>query len=393
MNPCTPKREVRLCTLLPYDPAQRKNGQLIASLHEYELLVTATQQALAAAVLGHFEQFDALVGENMCQIRAVKIAAMIPSILKHLTESPLQQQLQAIQENLPAQREALKKAPRGCLDGLLKKKKLEILLTPDEVFLVQSYLLTQSKEVKSPTTETPLLAHEVTMPKKLMSLSPVTGSFAEALIKKTRRDLSFASVNFVQACMDRRAPMMEYKGCYSLPFFFTNEALMQYAYQENLSLVLEVVQVSPNSPQPLSPYRLPFIPTEEGYRYAPGTSLDSPEIIMKGFMQANYPKKRSEVIQAITTQGPVNLFLYNSATHRQSMDPAKEEEVLASLHLHPHFPVYREEGKKAGCSLDNPSLFFIHHVFCNSIQRQEKLHQKEIRAQIKQDLSMRQGGR
>src|SRR5258708_1835911 len=88
--------ETFLSDLLPYDTSTKINGRLKTSLKEYSFLLTALEHAIAALEKGELEQFDALVGENACQIRAVKIVmiaqkycASIKSIQTRITDSKL----------------------------------------------------------------------------------------------------------------------------------------------------------------------------------------------------------------------------------------------------------------------------------------------------------------
>ena len=70
-----------LSELLPYDISTKTNWSLKAGLKEYSLLLAATKQAMRMLRCGDLEQFDAVIGENAYQIRAVKIAMMIPKYL------------------------------------------------------------------------------------------------------------------------------------------------------------------------------------------------------------------------------------------------------------------------------------------------------------------------
>ena len=67
-----------LSHLLPYSLESRKGRTLVLqSLKEYLFLLIAAEQALASFQLGKLTDFDALVGENACQIRAVKLALIV----------------------------------------------------------------------------------------------------------------------------------------------------------------------------------------------------------------------------------------------------------------------------------------------------------------------------
>src|SRR5579871_1411316 len=73
-----------LSELLPYDPSKKINGDLKTSLTEYRLLLKAAKLALKAFQSGELEKFDALLRENACQIRAVKVAMLYPKCLESI---------------------------------------------------------------------------------------------------------------------------------------------------------------------------------------------------------------------------------------------------------------------------------------------------------------------
>ncbi|MBM3184197.1 MAG: hypothetical protein FJZ64_02715 [Chlamydiae bacterium] len=57
-----------------YDPKEKRNGELRKGLQEYEFLLSVLEETCHHLENGNFERFDSLLGENACQIRAVKIA-------------------------------------------------------------------------------------------------------------------------------------------------------------------------------------------------------------------------------------------------------------------------------------------------------------------------------
>src|SRR5260221_3645269 len=63
-----------LTDLFHYDPAEKKGSDLQKGLKEYQFLLKASSHAIQYLLDGHLEKFDALVGENACHIRAIKIA-------------------------------------------------------------------------------------------------------------------------------------------------------------------------------------------------------------------------------------------------------------------------------------------------------------------------------
>ncbi len=77
---------------------------------------------------------------------------------------------------------------------------------------------------------------------------------------------------------------------------------------------------------------------------------------------AKLPNKH-ELRDELSRHDFVELFLTNSASHRQFPDPSKD--VL--LEGHREYEASKLSAEEIGCSLDNPSLFFINHVFCTRV--------------------------
>ena len=192
------ERTCLLSSLLPYAMAGKQNGKMAAALQEYQLLLIGTEQAINALKKGEFDQFDALVGENMCQIRAIKIAILAPSLLE--TVQSLRTSVATVKQKVDVVSESIAKNPRGTLADLFKKDSLDIALTSNEFFLVQTYLLTMIRVSKPSKVETPLLTNSVTAPKNLQKIVSVSSGFADSLVKLMRANISSDSVEFVRAC-------------------------------------------------------------------------------------------------------------------------------------------------------------------------------------------------
>lgn len=161
------ERSIPLSSLLPYALAD-KNKQRV--LKDYYFLLKAAEETLDALENGHLDQFDPLVGENMCQIRALKTAMIAGEVLQSLPD---------LRNGLLRVREKLRLNP--------KIEDLEVLLTEDELFLIQSFLLTRVKVSQS--SKSLLLREEKTDLKRLQQMG-ATSAFANDLVKKIRRDLS-----------------------------------------------------------------------------------------------------------------------------------------------------------------------------------------------------------
>jgi hypothetical protein len=296
----TKERSYSLSSMLPYDIATKKNGQIITGLYEYSLLITGAEQAIEALEKGNFEQFDALVGENMCQIRAIKIAIIASSTLE--TVSMLKTSLVCIKEKIDAISESIAKQPKGSLKDLLEKEHLEVILTKDEAFLTQSYLLTVTKDSKPPKANTPLLANDLTNPKKLQQLCcKVSGTFTNSLVKKLKKELSSASVEFIRKCAQTLPDkeelvtlvsdefVVEHNDCLSLPFFFVNDILMRQASASSIPIVVNLERkIKDQDNTGTKQISLLFKKTSSGYKRTilPSTyDLSSPSLVLHGIME------------------------------------------------------------------------------------------------------------
>ena len=89
-----------LTSLLPYDPNVKKGKRLKDGLKEYLLLLLAAEEAFLSLLRGNLEYLDPLVGENACQIRALRLALI-------LLEEPLD--TQTLLENIDRSKQIVKK--------------------------------------------------------------------------------------------------------------------------------------------------------------------------------------------------------------------------------------------------------------------------------------------
>jgi hypothetical protein len=67
-----PTKRFLLSELLPYHPLEKTGTRLLAGLNEYDFLLAAAEIAIKLASQQSISNFDPLVGENACQIRALK---------------------------------------------------------------------------------------------------------------------------------------------------------------------------------------------------------------------------------------------------------------------------------------------------------------------------------
>lgn len=238
-----------LSELLPYDPSTKTNGSLRAGLKEYRLLLAATNQAMNLLQSGDLE-FDAVVGENACEIRTAKIAMTIAKYLS--SAKSIQVQVEKSNRKIETLSKSLETLMKKgiSLQTLLLEEEIDVPLTSDELFLMESFLLSIAKTVKPSKASSPLCRNDAADPKKLKQFEQnVSASFLDNLVRKARQLLSAASVIFVreqaQLLGDRQLEKMcseeftiTYNSWPCIPMFWTYKTLLLAAQKASIPIVI-----------------------------------------------------------------------------------------------------------------------------------------------------------
>jgi hypothetical protein len=311
---------------------------------EIRVLLVATNQAIKAWKNQEYDQFDALVGENACQIRAFKVALLASKGLTFREETA----------------DSIEKV-------LQEGNMLEIPLTSDELFLVQSYILSSVKIYVPPNAQQPLLGTDKIDYNKIQTFdASVTKSFASALISNLRKRLSLASVEFIQAqaaALEEgsllKSQVFLHQGYLScLPMFATYKTLLLMAKKEKIPILMQVSFLDPENKRVLDKEWVLF----EGGKSKEIEPEDLSKVacIFEGAVYRDVQDKASW--QATISQiGIMDLILAGAADHRQYPDPSK------TIAADTEWEMYQKMALEKGCCLDNPTTFFIQHVFASTI--------------------------
>ncbi|MBI3508795.1 MAG: hypothetical protein HY069_04110 [Chlamydiia bacterium] len=354
----------RLSVLLPYAPQERAGKQLGKSLDEYRFILHVARDALGHLVAGRLEQFDALVGENACQIRAIKIASMASRDL-----SPMQALIEKIDSvllKIPTL--SLSAHKTLTLQQLIEANDLDISCSVDVLFAVASYILYVMTDFVHPEKMQTLTIQSKKSNYKLLDVPAVTvtNTFKDFLAKKTKQFLSAASVQFVHETAAAvggsqlqeilQSNVRDHNSWKCVPMFRACQALLSFAQKEKIPLVL----------------RVKFIQNEaDGYKYVEEDGLyftsdgtqyvcsDQPPQSAACTIQGIAPiASKGEWRTKMLEHGPVPVVLAGAADHRQYPNPE-----YGIDRVDPEYEEYQAKAKAWGCALDNPSLFFIQHVY------------------------------
>lgn len=372
-----------LSHLLPYDASERRNGDLRTGLREYQFLTNALLAAISAFEDGELDKFDALVGENACQIRAIRTAIIASK--SFVDFDSLRSRIQVIQRKIevllsPSQLSALMRSHIS-LKELVGNPEQDIPLTSEEMFLIQAYLLCDAKELKPSL----LCRKEIAEPKKLKRFGDVTSGFVNELVRKLRQSMAAKSVEFVRECalLLQSKPLIrmvsedftiKHNSCWPCtPMFWTYQTLLLFAQRESIPLIIHVkFEAKDRDHEVVDEDYLFFKVTPEGSLYSEAIPLEADikqaACVIQGIVCANRHElpSKAEWSTAMREHSILDVVLAGAADHRQYPDPSHDHLVEEKGDV--EFERYKALARTKGFSLDNPSTFFIQHVYASTVE-------------------------
>lgn len=358
-----------LSQLLPYEVSLRKNGSLQTGLKEFQALLTALQETITWVQAGKLEKFDSLVGENACQIRAVWMAIAFSQFSSNASLiDQIANSTKCIDELLePKSIDSLMRSDKSLGDVL---EKIDISLTDKEMFLIQSFLLSEMKTVKMSDNYS-LYRIEAGEPKNFTRFGDVSVSFARNLLSKLRRALATSSVQFMRDnAQDQRMVSEEFtleqNTLPCVPMFWAYKTVLQTAQKEGIPIVVHVkfLNESDKGYTLMDQESLLFKSDSNGYVLCQANEADrnKPACVIQGIAVGDEFSKARWTAQ-MQNIGVIDAILAGAADHRQYPNPELDRCIHALNDS--EFEHYRALAKKEGFSSENPSTFFIQHVYAS----------------------------
>jgi len=376
--------------LFPYDIKNIKNAALRKALKEYAFFLTALSEACHHFQCGDLQKFDALVSENACQIRAIKIAILASK--KNINFSYLSHQVLIVQEKISSILEESTLARlmiRGItLEEILDSEQLDINLTHEQLFLLQSFLLCEMKELGAKGNFLPaLILKDKSAPKKLKKFGfEVSVTFTNDVVNKTRRRIANTSINFVRKSashledhslinMTSNNFTLEYNMLPCLPMFWTYKTLLKTAQNESIPLVahIQFIKEHETGYKILEEELLFFkiIENENGSNYVETSQemidINTPACVIQGIVKVDLNSQsfdKDAWKERISNHSIIDIILAGAADHKQY--PTQDNDILID---DLEYERYRSIAKNHGFSIDNPKTFFINHVFSMQVGR------------------------
>ncbi len=374
--PDTNQKKHLLRELYPYDIKDKKNAALRKGLKEYAFLIQGLNEAARNFLDGNLEKFDALVGENACQIRAVKIAILAAKNNTHfqntiqLTTS-IQKKLSILLEDANLASLMIKDVN---LEEILSSKDLDVVLSQQEFFLFQSFLLCEMKE---PTFDGDFIPELVVLDKsaakKLKKFhSEVSNSFLGFLLNQARTRIAKRSVKFVKkAALNLNDPYIikmtsddfkiEHNELDCIPMFWGYKALIGAALKESIPLVAHIQFVKGQSvgykvvEEEFLYFKTTNEPNGPSYIQCSQNEIDActPACILQGVVVIDTETKffdKAAWKERIAKYSITDIILAVAADHRQY--PNK----TSNVHVHDsEYENYKSIASNQGFSINNPN--------------------------------------
>lgn len=363
-----------------------KEIKLKKGFNEYQFLLNIAERASTSWLGRKFHHFDALVGENACQIRAVFITRLATkgTLGFDLLEQAVLRAHKVVSYLLePKQIRSLDGEKKSLRTLFQERDELRINITKEQGYIILCYLLTVAKKLKYNNEKSLLQRSEVSAPKKLMSIGNISSKAAAQITDCAREIVSSSSVEvmreFAKEIGNRELEELASKaftvkivGKESIPYFTTFKIALFIQLKERMPVVLIVQQhfSETNTFGEKVPFFLKV--DKEGSRYIehPIELEDklNPAIFCEGYTS----KKNRDDFKSIDAWkkelSEINfkeMILSYSAAHRQYPDVSLDQKVIEKNVI--GFQEYRNKGIVWGCSLENPSRLFFSHMYAATL--------------------------
>ena len=388
--------KVHLSDLLPQSPDTQIPTHLkyIDVLIVIEFTITHLIQAIKAFYFQQaFHLFDPHVGETSCQIRAYQVLLLAKSIkpedlllagvrLQFLNEIVLRIKKDLIHyQKVAHYRHNLNSAVKT-LENFLRESSYNFEFSSLENFLVQSYILTYYKKISTngnPAIDINRIMQRIKISKTAakriirfyqINLSKISCEFISSLLQETPE--ANISPTFLQAlrCNDDDGRLV-------LPCYPVIKILWQHMKKNNNIVILNIDRKQDNKTVDSLSFSFQLAMNEiKLIENAPPAEAN---YIIFGIVKysQNILENKLDFISRFLKNDIENIILSNMAMHPQysgnklrelSDNPFALNNITSRFKeadsLKKEFLFWRCKAGELGCSMQNPALFYIVHIFC-----------------------------
>ncbi|MGQ3892069.1 hypothetical protein [Legionella sp. CNM-4043-24] len=394
-------------SLLPYSASSQliNKQQKLSDLYLMKTVMDSAITALKTFIDGDLAAFDAQVGENLCQIRAYKILLLAKKWLAHATSktdfqgyiTQLCNQRNQLERIIIEWEQAIKqsKAFNKNLDGseniidFFARHGLIFDINEDILFIISCRFLTHFniRDNNIPVAiNLPRIASEYSVSKyraKRLAhhYQQLVCKFGCDFIINIAHDLPKES-NYTDVLPSLYKIADEDRAV--LPCFVVSEIIFNHAIQEELPVLLIVNRFKAHDSERYDVIHFLMQGDDSEFSLLPCNSyLAQHCLVVSGEVYDNYAynnESPEDYINRVLTENPLKLILANTSIH-----PQYSGKKLEAFRDNPFHSILSDCGKPraskqeneliamqnyamaSGCSKQNPSTYFLKHVYANTI--------------------------
>jgi hypothetical protein len=377
---------MKLSSLLP-----RIEDRLWKNINSLEFVFNCLDKVIQSFLEHNYKDFDALVGENACQIRALKISLLASTPAVHSTVCS---EMNGLKDGISLAKVSIqsfrlssiqKKHDNATFSDLIAST--DIVLSDNVVYLYHCFILTVTKLQLSTDLVNPM---EKCRELLLKTIFPdVTSNMCKFAVKASRKIVAALSVKFMQSQAavlnnstllhvfhtDKYLYQHAYKPC--LPCYSTFLAVFQSALFHEIPLLIKVHFISVDfsganavvggeslfldvnsNPDGVTDF-VQVEPTDKDMQrmciVVSGNCIDSHENLLSA----------QEWTEKMKNIGYLNAMLANGAEHRQY--PSVQEAYRVQDLMDGTFAFHRDLARTVGFCVDNPATFLGKHIYADKL--------------------------
>lgn len=360
-----------------------------------------------------YEDFDPHVGETACQIRAYILLLTSKTTDLDLFHKK-RQLISTINKNLEHALTNLKNThlPNNQLtiETFLKQNEFYYELNDEEILITTSYFLTEFKE-KEPDGSTYInhdkIADHINSPRKLAK--KLTRQFQLILaqlscqkIFQWGQEITYPNE---QLNILKKLQLFDDDARSVLPCYYFTKILFHHLLKKALPIIVIITHKNNVSSNQICLLSYPnllksIVPLKNVYKYFYNES----SFIIEGETLYNIHEKEKEYLAKINQIGIETILLANMAIHPQysgnklseyctdpfgMIEEHEEHDEFIKL-MRTELSNMSKAAKEIGCCKENPALFLVNHIYCDTIKNiiKKKLAGNEVTLSNYQDATL-----
>jgi hypothetical protein len=398
--------QYNILSLLPYTECAQliSKKKKLDDLYFFKSVIDFSLKGLECFIQGHLSQFDAQVGENLCQIRAYRIIYIWKSILNssHLKNkfiekiNVIKEYQRKLDDIITQWEEAIEHSSfynkeldeAENVNSFLNKNNIFLELNEEIVFVVSCFFLTYFN-IRS---ENMPVAIDLVFIAKELSISKYR---AKKLTQKYQQTVCKLGCDFIMKVSSELNTNLNYleilpKFCQVsdedrtvLPCYTASEIIFHHSIKEKIPIFLCVKRKRSNSKEIEDIVYFLLVGNGEKKYFSLVSCEDyltSYCMVVSGDMEFDLLEHPQKYALNFLEKNPLKLILANTATHPQYSGKKLSEYrndpflLIDPNEYTPNIASHKENlidmknfALSIGCSKENPSTFFLRHFYASQV--------------------------